>query len=681
MTRGIIKTGWGSGGDGARASRAELSSSQPLLVALVADIVLAAWGATQFLASRLGYQPTLGAWLYVASPHAKPWWRAMAVLIAGAGVVGGLVLRTTTGPFRRWTRTIVVVACLVAVGAWVASRGPVYPPTRLVLWAVAYHRVPAAAPLVEAAVRVFGVSFVGLLAATLLARPQPRRRVPSASHGSAEWGNGDTLEAEVGFELGRIGSGKHTRVLRYGGDGHVITVAPTRSGKGVSCVIPNLLHYPGSVIVTDPKGENHAVTARRRRELGSVVHALDPFDVVGGTAAFNPVDLVDGDGPDANDDAWMLADMLVVPEGKGGDHTFWNEEARALLAGLVLHVATNAPPELRTLTHVRELLTLPPDPFQLLLKDMSESDSAGGLVARAASRLLQKAERERSGVISSAQSHTHFLDSPRMARVMGHSSVDLAEVKRGCVSLYLVLPPERMDTYRRWLRLTIACALLAMTRTPGRPRRRVLFLLDEFANLGRMEPVQRDISLAGAYGSSFWLLLQDLSQLKGTYPDKWETFLANADVLQAFGINDWETAEYLSKMTGETTILVDSENVSAGVSRGRSASRQQSAAQTTSEKGRRLLLPDEVRRMTRETELLFVRGGGPVRAERISYLRDSEYAGQYDPNPMHDSSPPIPSVQRAEGQRGMMVDRTARTKAWRRVAQHLSIPRRRTRDA
>ena len=339
--------------------------------------------------------------------------------------------------------------------------------------------------------------------------------------------------------------------------------------------------------------------------------------------------------PDANDDAWMLADMLVVPKAREGDHAFWNEEARALLAGLILHVAANAPPELRTLTHVRELLTLPPDPFQLLLKDMIETEAVGGLVARAAARLLQKADRERSGVISSAQSHTHFLDSPRMAIVMGPSSVDLTTIKRACVSIYLVLPPERMDTYRPWLRLMIACSLLSMTRTPGRPAARVLFLLDEFANLGRMQPVERDISLAGAYGTSFWLLLQDLAQLKGTY-DKWQSFLANADVLQAFGVNDWETAEYLSKMTGDATIRVASANISHGVTRGRTAARQESSAETTSERGRRLLMPDEVRRLGNDTELLFVRGSAPVLARKLNYLRDPEYAGMSDRNPMHD---------------------------------------------
>ena len=129
--------------------------------------------------------------------------------------------------------------------------------------------------------------------------------------------------------------------------------------------------------------------------------------------------------------------------------------------------------------------------------------------------------------------------------------------------------------------------------------------------------------------------MQDLAQLKGTYPEQWETFIANADVLQTFGINDWDTAEYISKMTGEATIEVEGENESTGVSRGRNTSRQQSSAHSIAEKGRRLLLADEVRRMNAETQLLFIRGGDPLLTRRLNYLKDGEFGGQADPNPLH----------------------------------------------
>src|SRR5207302_295601 len=138
---------------------------------------------------------------------------------------------------------------------------------------------------------------------------------------------------------------------------------------------------------------------------------------------------------------------------------------------------------------------------------------------------LHKAPKERSGVISTAQSHTHFLDSPRMAEILKRSTVDFSQLKRQPVSVYLILPTDRIDAYARWLRLLIACALRATARTAGQPKERVLVLLDEFAHLGRMHPVQRDIGLASGFGVTFWLIVQDLSQLKSTYAETWPTFL------------------------------------------------------------------------------------------------------------------------------------------------------------
>jgi type IV secretion system protein VirD4 len=599
------------------------ASDRPLVFFLIVGLVLAAAAGTQYIAWRFAFHPNLGAPLVVLDPHTVRLLRAVVVLAAGSALLGLLLPR-----LRRLSGPLVLVAACAGLG----SMGRVYAPYGIFVWYAANARVPAAAPVFRRAwALVVMVTLASSLAVTSAWRWR-RRSSPSDSHGSAHWGTGDELCRERGLLLGRQGR----RLLRLAGEGHVLTVAPTRSGKGVSSVIPNLLDYPGAVLVTDPKGENYAVTARWRRDLGQPVHAFDPFGVARGDATYNPLDLIDAASAEAVDDARLLADMLVLPVGREGEQAFWNEEARGVLTGLILHVAASAPPELRTLTHVRALLTLPPEPFADLLEEMRDSPAAGGLVARAAARLLQKAEKERSGVISTAQSHSHFLDSPRMARVLGRSTVDLSVLKREAVSLYLILPTDRIDAYARWLRLMIGCALLAIARTRGQPKERVLFLLDEFAHLGRMHPVQRDIGLAGGFGATFWLVVQDLSQLRSTYHETWPTFLANVDVLQAFGINDWDTAEYLSKMTGEATIHVESEHHSRGVSRGPHAQRQLGAGRTQSEQGRRLLLPDEVRRLPREAELLFVKGGAPLVVERLSYLGDREFAGRADPNPLYD---------------------------------------------
>ncbi|GAC1648741.1 MAG: hypothetical protein NVS4B3_04760 [Gemmatimonadaceae bacterium] len=601
---------------------------RPFALFIGASLVLAAGVAAHYVAWRGGFDARLGSPLLIPAVGIARQSRAACLLAAISAMVAWLI-----PSLRRASAPLLIVAVVAALG----STGPIYSPHRLVFWYARYGTRAARGVFAIAAVLAAVVAAVVGMAAGAWRRQRPGP--PSQSHGSAHWGRGHALASESGLLLGRFGG----RLLRHGGEGHVVTVAPTRSGKGISCVIPNLLDYSGSLVVTDPKGENFAVTAQWRADHGHMVYAFDPFGITNDgveprrvpLATYNPLCLVDVDGPGAADDARLLADMLVVPEGRGSEQAFWNEEARGVLGGLILHAAARPRRDERTLTHVREMLTLPPAAFSALLREMEDSKAAGGLVARAAARLLQKAEKERSGVLSTAQSHTHFLDSPRMAAVLGNSTADLSSLKRSQASVYLILPADRLDGYARWLRLMIACALVAVTREAGRAATPVLFLLDEFAHLGRLEPVQRGIGLAGGFGIIFWLVVQDFSQLRNTYGDAWPTFLANADVLQAFGANDWDTAEYLSKMTGEATIRVVSDNESRGVSRGRQSQRQQGSARSTAEKGRRLLLPDEVRRLPHQAQLLFVRGHAPVLATRVDYLTDPQFAGRASRNPLY----------------------------------------------
>ncbi|MFT6570236.1 MAG: type IV secretion system protein VirD4 [Sphingomonas echinoides] len=125
-------------------------------------------------------------------------------------------------------------------------------------------------------------------------------------------------------------------------------MAPTRTGKGVGTIIPNLLEYPGPVVCIDPKGENARIAARQRGKFGAV-HVLDPFGVTGlASAAFNPLDRIDPHGLDLADDCMTLADALVHDApGESGD-AHWNEEAKALIAGILLHIVTTEPPATRT---------------------------------------------------------------------------------------------------------------------------------------------------------------------------------------------------------------------------------------------------------------------------------------------------------------------------------------------
>jgi len=618
-----------SGEHGVRPPR-DPGPDRPLMLGFAIVVILGLSAATQFVAWWFRFTRGLGV------PILAPTTETMWLLRAGAllAVAGGFGARRVE-PLRRFAG----LSWLGALALVLASSRRVYAPYQVFVWyhaSGAWGRGDGALLFWGAWIVILVVALLGCaaVASARRRRPQPR----SDAHGSAHWGSTSSLEVPAGLLLGRQGR----VLLRFAGEGHLLTVAPTRAGKGVSSVIPNLLDHPGSVLVTDPKGENYAVTSAWRKKQGSAVMAFDPFGVVvtNDRRSYNPLALIDTNRDDAVDEARLIAEMLVPTEGRGArdvEYGFWNEEARGLLTGLILHAAASEIEDERNLIHVRQLLTLGPDEFAKMLRNMEASKAASNLVARAARRHLQKADRERSGVVSTAQSHTHFLDSPAMGRVLGskNAELDLAVLKTGRASVYLILPTERLDGYARWLRLMIACALRAMARTPGQPKERVLFLLDEFAHLGYMQPVESHIGLAAAFGVSFWLIVQDLAQLRSTYGERWASFLGNVDVLQAFGINDWDTAEYLSRMAGEATVSVESEQASRGVSQGRHGQHQLGASRTRGETGRRLRFADEVRQLPRDGALVFVKGEGPLVVQRLNYLRDQAFQGRADQNPRY----------------------------------------------
>ena len=413
---------------------------------------------------------------------------------------------------------------------------------------------------------------------------------------------------------------KSGKLLRYAGPAHLLTIAPTRTGKGVGTIIPNLLDYPGSVICIDPKGENARITARHRAKFGPV-HVLDPFGVTGiASAAFNPLDRLDPAGLDLADDAMTLADALVYDAPGEAGEAHWNEEAKALIAGIILAIVTSEPPATRTLATLRDRLTLAPQAFAVMLETMQ---AQGGLAARAANRHLGKSDREAAGVLSAAQRHTHFLDSPRMSAVLERSDFTFADVKARATTVYLVLPPDRLATYARWLRLMLAQGLTDLARAPASPARPVLFLLDEFAALGRLEPVERAMGLMAGYSIQLWPILQDVHQLRALYERRAGTFLSNAGVLQIFGVNDHDSAKLVSDLLGQETVVFETmsraiDSDETGISFG------------SQHVARPLLTPDEVRTLREDYQLLFLAGQRPIVAAKLKYYADREFAGRFD---------------------------------------------------
>ncbi|GGM17886.1 conjugal transfer protein TraG [Pseudooceanicola nanhaiensis] len=454
------------------------------------------------------------------------------------------------------------------------------------------------------------------------------------SHGSARFANRKELkklQREDGLLIGR---NPHTgRLLHYDGPAHLITLAPTRAGKGVGTVIPNLLAAERSVLVIDPKGENARIAGEARRRFGTV-HVLDPFEVSGHpSACYNPLDRLTPDSLDLGEDAASLTEALVMDPPGQVTEAHWNEEAKAILGGLIMFCVCHEDRDRRSLATVREYLTLPPEKLRALLELMQDSDEAGGLIARAANRFLGKADREAASVLSNAQRHTHFLDSPRIAKCLARSDFAFSDLRHRTTSVFLVLPPNRMDAYSRWLRLLVSQALQDIARDAERPQSASeghserlktpsLFLLDEFAALGRLEAVERAMGLMAGYGLQLWPILQDMSQLKDLYGERAGTFIANAGVQQVFGVNDFETAKWLSQMIGQETAGFQTDSFKPG----------DGPSFSNNLTGRDLLTPDEIMQLPPDRQLLRVQGQATAVAQKLRYYADPEFAGLFTPD-------------------------------------------------
>ncbi len=441
------------------------------------------------------------------------------------------------------------------------------------------------------------------------------------------------LEKPGGIRMGFAFDGEEEAPFYYRGDGHILTVAPSRAGKGTTSIIPNLLSYPGSMLVIDPKGENAMMTAKARAEMGQEVFILDPWGIaVTGdqvAARFNPLDWLKAGDPDISENAMLLADSLI----KKGDHkeSFWDEEAKGLVQGVNLHVATDPDEEgQRHLGRVRDLLLCDDDDLKALFQRMLSSPHH--VVASTGARCLQKEEKLLANVLATAQAQTHFLDSPRIRESLSASDFDFADLKRKKMTIYLVLPGDRMETFSRWLRLMVQQAITVNARNIAeKPDQPILFLLDEMAALGHMSVIEQAYGLMAGYGMQLWGIVQDLSQLKGIYGDRWQSFIGNALAIQYFGSRDEFTAEYFSKMCGVTTVWNFQSAVATAFSRswggpgGGSTSRSETETDTRSATQRRLIFADELMRLPKDKQLVFIEKMNPIQARRKPWFKDPEF--------------------------------------------------------
>lgn len=470
----------------------------------------------------------------------------------------------------------------------------------------------------------------------------------------------DEWQARDGVLLGYCDG----RVIGWNDNRHMLTIAGSRSGKGVSLIIPNLLFYTGSVFVIDPKGENAARTAKRRGEgtlggkpgLQQDVHVLDPFgeSQLQDLAAFNPLRALDVKSEMIVEDVGLFAEALITHPERGERH--WTESAQALIRALILVVMSDLRfAKRRNLITVRRLLLLTDEAIENARISPASDDLLSGheallrilasqeefpfsyICRGVGEQISAMGDNERGSVLSTARTQTQWLDSPKMAKVLERSDFDLDDLKRKKTTIYLCLPATRMATHARWLRLMILMALNMMERVKVKLEQPVLFVLDEFPVLGYVEAIEKAAGLMAGFGVKLWPIVQNVGQLKQHYAHSWETFFANAGIVTSFGVGDSETLKVLSNYLGHTHI---DEQTSSGASwdsanKGSPSFREdRKAAPLLADHELRLALSRKKRRL-----LIFNVEEYPAVVQRFIYHDDEMFDGLFDRDPDHEVRP------------------------------------------
>jgi type IV secretion system protein VirD4 len=462
-------------------------------------------------------------------------------------------------------------------------------------------------------------------------------------HGAARWaGEADLrhagLRAGTGILLGR----KAGRPLIFGGAEHAMLYAPTRSGKGVGIVIPNLLTWPGSAVVLDVKRENWDATAGYRAAHGQAVFLFDPLEPEGRTARFNPLGHIDRADPiEVLDELQKIAVMLLpIPV-----HTdpFWSEAARTGLIGLGAYVA--ATPELPfTLgTIYGELAT--GDPRTRLPGIIGARAAAGqalsGGCVQALTDFCGSSENTFASVRQTLTSRLNLWLNPRVCAATAASDFDLRQLRDRRQSVYLATSPDNLARVAPLYALLFQQLIDLSTRERPTPRKHqipVLVLLDEFARLGHASVLAHAFAYVAGYGLRLLPVLQSPAQLRHEYgPDLAQEIISNCGVEVVFAPKELQVANDLSERLGFTTVRSPSRSRPSGLARGHRSISE-------SDQRRALMLPQELMQLPPGELIVLKAGAPPVRGRKIAYYREHAFSRRVTAPPVLAARPILPGA-------------------------------------
>lgn len=451
----------------------------------------------------------------------------------------------------------------------------------------------------------------------------------------------------------RLPSGKLSRHVMGGvplgvsDDRHFTLLAGSRAGKARSMLLCVALSMPSdvSLFILDPKGEISRICARYRAEtLGQDLGILDLYGICKGPeskyrVSFNAIEILHHSDPKLLvPNAKLIADALIVST-EYQETRHWDDASKQILTGLCLHVATCSRYEgFRDLVTVWrlacELATRDPhEPGYWLEKEMLANDAVGGYIRLAARQFYDRTAAEFSSVASNLRRQIDWLGIPCIAECLTGPSFDLRNFVRRPTTFLCAIPGSRMAESSGLMRLLVQLTMATLeeeyNRT-GKVERRLLALLDEFHILGRLSILE---TAAAQFSNllTMVVVLQDLSQLRSKYPQSWETFLGNSGTIQAFGVNDYGTLQYLSRRLGEAPTLTRSTNMPGYDA----ASQHAATGQSWSLGVHPLLSPEEINRFfarddSKLRQLILRPGYWPAVIQRAFYDQHEIFRGRFD---------------------------------------------------
>ncbi|RWK26980.1 Ti-type conjugative transfer system protein TraG [Mesorhizobium sp.] len=493
------------------------------------------------------------------------------------------------------------------------------------------------------------------------AKPAPRRiHGKRAVHGEADW-MGMAEAARMFPDAGGIVIGERYRVDRdsvmavsfradaretWGaggkapllcfdgsfGSSHGIVFAGSGGFKTTSVTIPTALKWGGGLIVLDPSSEVAPMVVDHRRRAGRKVIVLDPSSPATG---FNALDWIGRFGGTKEEDIVAVATWIMTDNARAASarDDFFRASAMQLLTALIADVClsghTNAKDQ--TLRRVRTNLSEPePKLRERLTRIYEQSEST--FVRENVAVFVNMTPETFSGVYANAVKETHWLSYPNYAALVSGDSFSTDELSGGGTDIFIALDLKVLEAHPGLARVVIGSFLNAIYNRNGEVAAKTLFLLDEVARLGYLRILETARDAGRKYGISLTLIFQSIGQMREAYGgrDASSKWFESASWISFSAINDPETAEYLSKRCGDTTVEVDQTNRSSGM-RGSSRSRSKQLNR------RPLILPHEVMRMRADEQIVFTAGNPPLRCGRAIWFRRDDMKACVGTNRFHRS--------------------------------------------